>query len=239
MNDINPKIKKRKEHQIKTPQIKVCGLTVARQARACAESGADAIGLIFFPPSPRHVSFDQAAAICAALPPHVISVGVFVNPAWDILETAVQHCGVKAIQLHGAETPQLVDKITKKLKIKVIKALFSAKQPDMTRAKHYNPWAFLVECGQGKLPGGNAQTWDWAQAKPLIETDPVILAGGLASGNVYHAIDSCLPDAVDASSGLEAVPGQKDLHKVEQFIDAVKQSAPLYAKAQSLIRKIF
>ena len=109
----------------------------------------------------------------------------------------------------------------------------------MNDADTYDVSGFLVECGQGPLPGGNAMAWDWGIAKPFAQRNPLILAGGLGPDTVSSAVSACLPDAVDASSALEALPGRKDLSKVEQFIQAVQNSAIHYAAGSRRLRPIF
>lgn len=223
----------------KTPQVKICGLTVPEQARQCAQLGADAIGLVFHPPSPRHVTLSQAAAISRALPPHVAAVGVFVNPALDLLKAAIEACALSHIQLHGNEPPELLDEISDAFHIPVIKALFASREPGLNHAARFHAAAYLVECGKGPLPGGNAETWDWGSARGFAQVCPTVLAGGLTPHNVVQAIGTCLPDAVDASSGLEAAPGRKDLDKVSQLLANVKKTASLYACAAKTPHMIF
>ena len=221
------------------PQVKVCGLTVPAEAAACARLGADAIGLVFFPPSPRNVSLEQASAVSAALPADVARVGVFVDPDWDFLMEAIREGGLTGVQLHGAEPPDIVARLVSKGTVKVYKALFASKLPGMDQAPSYNPAAFLVECGQGVLPGGNAKTWDWGAAEPFARQYPTILAGGLSPDNAAEAIAAALPAAVDASSGLEAAPGRKDLAKVARFIEAVRHTSGLYAAVGRVINPVF
>ncbi len=205
------------------PQIKICGLTDIEQARACAELGADAVGLVFFPKSPRNVSLEQARAITAAVPREVVTVGVFVNPSHEAVMTVVSQCGLGAVQLHGRESPELTACLAAE-KITVIKALFIGGNPSMETVDTYSASAFLVECSGGKLPGGNALTWDWKAARAFGKSHPLVLAGGLSPDNVRQAIADAEPDAVDVSSGVEAAPGKKDLVKVADFISAVSRS---------------
>lgn len=221
------------------PQIKICGLTRPDQARACAELGADAIGLVFFAKSPRNVSEGQAAAVTAALPPQVAAAGVFVDPEPEFLVRIVRQCGLDIVQLHGSESPEFVAEMHAVLKLPIIKVLFATRSPELGAAADYGAAGYLVECGQGPLPGGNAMTWDWAAAQEVGRAFPLILAGGLAPDNVAEAIGACLPDAVDASSSLEAGPGVKDLEKVARFIARVKQTEPLYRSANKIIRPVF
>ncbi len=210
----------KKNHGI--PAVKICGLTDPGQAAECVSLGADAIGLVFYRKSPRFVSTDRAVDICSSLSPSVITTGVFVNETYDFIMKRVDTCSLKAVQLHGSETPELVNKLAV-TGVAVIKALFAGKNPCLNDAVMFNrASAFLVEYGRGVLPGGNAEKWDWGMAKQVKTDHALILAGGLTPENVKTAIKSALPDAVDVSSGVEISHGIKDLEKVKQFIENVK-----------------
>lgn len=205
------------------PQVKICGLTTVEQAVQCAEAGANAIGCVFYPKSPRNITDAQAKEICAALPLEVKKVGVFVNETFEFIMSKVEYCGLNAVQLHGLELPELVSRLYRENLI-VIKGLYIEGNPSTEQASQYkDAAAFLIECSRGKLPGGNAKAWNWRLAGGLKTDYPVILAGGLTPDNVSHAIAAALPDAVDVSSGVESVPGQKDIVKVRAFTDAVFQ----------------
>jgi phosphoribosylanthranilate isomerase len=205
-----------------TPQIKICGLTREDEAVRCAEIGADAIGCVFFQRSPRNVSLEQAKKITRSLPPDVKPVGVFVNDSYDKIMRTVDLCGLHTIQLHGQESPQLVKTLLDN-GLTVIKALFMEKAPLLSKSPDYGAHAYLVECGKGKLPGGNAVSWAWEDAMAFGGKRPLILAGGLTPENISTAIFSARPDAVDVSSGVESSPGRKNLDKVASFICAVKR----------------
>jgi phosphoribosylanthranilate isomerase len=215
------------------PQIKICGLTCADEALACARAGADAIGLVFYPFSPRCVSTADARRICAALPPQVRTVGVFVDARLDALMHQVDVCGLDAVQLHGQEPPELVARLKRSGRV-VIKALFAARPPDFATAARYRASALLAECGRGRLPGGNAEVWDWSSAAALKTHGPLILAGGLDPANVADALKAGQPDAVDVSSGVESAPGRKDPRRVAAFIRAVRA-----APAAGPLRPVF
>ncbi len=221
------------------PQIKICGLTDPEEAATCARLGADAIGLVFFPPSPRNVEMGRAAEVAAALPSHVVPAGVFVDPGWELLARAVERCRLGVVQLHGNESPDFVLRVRQQLNVTVWKGLFATKAPFMNAAVNYQADAYLVECGKGPLPGGNAMVWDWGSAADFAQSYPTVLAGGLDPDNVGRAIQAALPDAVDASSGLESSPGRKDLKKVERYIAAVKQTAPYYSEQGGRPRPLF
>jgi phosphoribosylanthranilate isomerase len=202
------------------PQVKVCGLTDVKEAVETASLGADAIGLVFFNKSPRNLSLDQAKEISSALPDDITTVGVFVNESYAGIMRIVEYCRLKAVQLHGKEAPDLVKRLAKE-DLKVIKALFVKREPSINVIDNYDASAYLVECGQGALPGGNALTWNWSEARDAGKKHPLILAGGLTTENVGEAIESGMPDAVDVSSGVEASPGKKDLSRVKSFIETV------------------
>jgi len=216
-----------------SPQVKICGLTEVYAAVECASLGADAIGLVFHPKSPRFIDDDRAREICLALPEETKKVGVFVGETFTSIMHKAENCGINAVQLHGNESPDLAKSIIKEGLI-VIKALFFERKPSFEDAANYEASAFLAECGKGALPGGNALSWDWEKAKKISGRYPFILAGGLTPENVSQAASLCLPDAVDVSSGVESSPGIKDIEKVKLFIMNVSESIP--AKK---IRRIF
>lgn len=206
-----------------TPQIKICGLTRIDEAVACARLGADAIGLVFYPPSPRFVRDDAAREICMNLPEGVCPVGVFVNETYSSIMRKVETCGLRAVQLHGVESSDLVEALTG-AGVLVIKSLFLKKSPALSEASNYRAAAYLIESGDGPLPGGNAAVWNWEAAMAVPGNLLRILAGGLDPLNVAEGIEKVCPDAVDVSSGVESVPGRKDLIKVQNFVGAVRNA---------------
>jgi len=203
-----------------TVQVKVCGLTRADEAVACARAGVHAVGCVFYAKSPRCVTAAAARAIRRALPPEVSCVGVFVDEPFEGVMATASQAGLTAVQLHGNEPPVVVERLRRE-GLFVIKALFADRAPGLDAALNYSASAYLVECGRGVLPGGNAHAWEWGRAAALGERHPLILAGGLTPENADQALRAALPDAVDVSSGVEAGPGRKDIRKVEQFIAAV------------------
>ncbi|MBT3311617.1 MAG: phosphoribosylanthranilate isomerase [Desulfobacterales bacterium] len=205
-----------------TPQIKICGLTRVDQALKCVELGADAIGLVFYPKSPRNITDMKAKEICIELPSKVSSVGVFVNESFEFIMDKVNRCHLKTVQLHGNESPALVRRLQNE-DVKVIKLLYTENEPSTINAKDYDASAYIVECDKGILPGGNAMSWNWGKAKEFGKAFPFILAGGLSLENIKEAVTTAIPDAVDVSSGVEFEPGRKDIEKVRAFIKAVSQ----------------
>ena len=209
------------------PQVKICGLTRPREASRCARLGADAIGLVFFPRSPRNVSEGQARAVVAALPQTVAAVGVFVDAGFSSIMSRVERCGLSMAQLHGREPARLAARLRAE-GVGVIKALFVDGRPGLEEATAYDVDGYLVECARGPLPGGNAMAWDWGAARDFGSRHPMVLAGGLSPDNVADAICAGRPASVDVSSGVEASPGRKDPDKVARLIAAVQGAAKHY-----------
>ena len=218
------------------PQVKICGLTQPHEAARCADLGADAIGLVFFPQSPRNVTSGQAKAVVDALPETVAAVGVFVNAGFSTIMSCVDCCGLAMVQLHGRESPRLAAKL-KVEGVGVIKALFVGGQPGLEDAPKFDVDGYLVECARGPLPGGNAMVWDWAAARGFGQCHSLVLAGGLTPDNVADAIGAGWPAAIDLSSGVEAMPGCKDLGKVARLIAAVQGTAGQYT--EKMIKPVF
>lgn len=201
-------------------EVKICGLTQVDEAAACAACGVNAIGMVFYPPSPRNITMNRARDICLALPAEIARVGVFVNESFTHILETVTYCGLTAVQLHGQESPELVTRIQNE-GICVIKALFTHAVPSIDDAGRYPDTPFLVECGKGRLPGGNAMTWNWREVYAFGQRHPLVLAGGLSPETIITAISEASPDAVDVSSGVESSPGRKDIRKVRDFMRAI------------------
>ncbi len=220
-------------NNIHVPQVKVCGLTRVEEALGCSELGVHAIGCVFYPKSPRFLSNALAKEICTALPQGVIAVGVFVNETFAAIMQRVERCHLSAVQLHGQESPELVRRLNDE-NLQTIKALFVDGNPSLKDAARYPATTFLVECGRGAMPGGNAMEWNWSQARQFGEQYPLVIAGGLSPENVSQAIQASVPHAVDVSSGVEQRPGRKHLGKVKAFMSAVSRSG-----TNKKLRKIF
>lgn len=209
--------------------IKICGITTVEQARAAAALDIQAVGLVFYPKSPRHVDVSTARRIVSVLPSGMAAVGVFVDvPFPEVLATA-RAVGLHAVQLHGTESPEDVRRF-QDAGLRVLKTLFINRQPGLDAHGAYAPTAFLVECAGSHRPGGNALVWDWARARGAVSTAPVIIAGGLTPENVREAILAADPSGVDVSSGVESRPGQKDPEKMERFVNTVRRLRPRLTK---------
>jgi phosphoribosylanthranilate isomerase len=199
-------------------QIKICGITNIEDACFAAASGADAIGFIFHPPSPRYVTPERVKKIIAELPYAIITVGVFVN--LDVLEVKriMNLCGLDMVQLHGTESPAYCGQFPR---AQVIKAIALRGEDDLAQLRHYAVKAMLVDAYDPKLHGGTGERADWRLAAKVKEHHPLILAGGLSLANIQEAIKAVSPDAVDINSGVESAPGKKDHAKVKEIIELV------------------
>jgi len=204
-------------------RVKICGVTTPEDACLAAELGAHAIGLNFYPESPRSISPFAARNILRELPPLVSSVGIFVNWTPEPVIALSQALRLSAAQLHGDETPQTVAEVAKK--IPVIKALRIEKgSAPIGLPRHRAATAFLLDAASPGQFGGTGVTTDWAQARTLAESHRVILAGGLTPENVAEAILAVRPFAVDVASGVESVPGKKDPAKLRAFFAEVARA---------------
>ncbi len=204
--------------------IKICGITDPVTAKACADMGANAVGMVFFEKSPRHVSCKTAAQITQSLPQKILKTGVFVNTSFEDIMQTVSECALTAVQLHGDESPDLVDALNKQGLV-VIKALFAARAPLISQATAFsNAGMLLVEYGMGSLPGGNAEPWSYEKCLDVGAGPPVVLAGGLTADNVTKAITMAHPFGVDVSSGVETLVGIKSIPKIRNFIETVRKT---------------
>lgn len=202
-------------------QIKVCGLTRPADAALAARLGATAVGLVFWPRSPRAVSVEQAEQIVAALPPGVTPVGVFVNadPAW--IGELVSRLGLGLVQLHGEES---LDEC-RVMPVPVLKAVPLGAPQDVDQALRLpEPITPLLDVRDPIRRGGTGTTVDWTLAAMVASRRPAFLAGGLRPDNVEEAIGIVRPCGVDVSSGLETSPGIKDPTRVSAFFAAVRKA---------------
>ncbi len=201
-------------------RVKICGITNLADAWHAVASGADALGFVFYPDSPRYVEPALVRQIIAELPPLITCVGLFVNeqPA-RITEIAAQ-CGLDVVQLHGDETPEQCNLPP----YRVIKAVRVAQQADAAALPEFPVAALLLDALVPGQFGGTGQVCDWQFAAQVSALRPTILAGGLSPDNVAAAINAVKPYAVDVSSGVEKTPGQKDPRKVSEFIRIAKEA---------------
>jgi phosphoribosylanthranilate isomerase len=203
-------------------RVKICGLTTLADAEAAADLGAWALGMIFWPQSPRACTVEQAEAIGAQLHRHVELTGVFVNAPLDEVAVTADVCRFSMLQLHGDEGPAYCQEAARRTGCKVIKAarVHDAAQVKALRAYHTD--LHLLDAHSPRAPGGTGESFDWELARLHPGTPPVILSGGLTPDNVGQAIEAAAPFAVDTASGAEAAPGRKDPAKLIAFFRAVE-----------------
>lgn len=199
-------------------RVKFCGMTRAADARAAAALGADAIGLIFYAPSPRAVTAEQAVEILDGLPALVSVVGVFVDPTAAEVEAILSRVPLDVLQFHGHEDPELCAAYGRPW----MKAVGMRDGVDVRAVADRYPQAraILLDTFSARARGGTGRVFDWS----LVPRDlgrPVVLAGGLGPANVAGAIRTVRPFAVDVNGGVEAAPGIKDVDKMHAFIREV------------------
>ena len=200
-------------------KVKICGTTSLKDALLVAESGADAVGFIFYSRSPRSISQKEVKEIVAQLPPFIETVGVFVNETSDKVNRIAEQCRLTAIQLHGDESPAFC----RRIKRRVIKAFRVKDAESLKGISDYNVSGFLLDAYHDENKGGTGQVFDWNLALRVKKQRSVILAGGLNPYNVYTAIHRVRPYGVDVCSGVEKSPGMKDPKKIGEFIKSVRK----------------
>jgi len=199
-----------------TVKIKVCGITSLGDALMALEAGADALGFMFYEPSPRYVTYDHAGGIIRRLPPSIAKVGVFVNPTEAAVRRAVAECGLDWLQFHGEETPKFCRRFAP---LRVIKAFRIQNADSLAALPAYATDAWLLDSYVPDVPGGTGARFNWDLALAAKRHGvPVILAGGLAPDNVAEAVRRVRPYGLDVSSGVESAPGKKDPAKLRDFI---------------------
>ena len=210
-------------------RIKLCGLTRIEDVRQAVAVGADAIGLVFYPPSPRHVSAEVAARLAQALPPMVSSVGLFVNASLTEVSEVIRHVPLSLLQFHGDETPAECCAIAEAVQRPFMRAL--RVRPDTTAAdllesdsayRTASPlFAGLLLDTWSDAYGGTGKVFDWSLI-PAEIAHQAVLSGGLNVQNVTDAVRQVRPYAVDVSSGIESAKGIKDATLMRAFVSAVR-----------------
>ncbi|WP_390618271.1 phosphoribosylanthranilate isomerase [Maricurvus nonylphenolicus] len=200
-------------------RVKICGITSVEDAQMAVNAGADAIGLVFYAKSPRHVSVEQAREIALAAGPFVTVVGLFVNAPETEVNAILQQVPLHVLQFHGDEDLAFCEQFARPY----MKALRMKPDLDIQAAMAAYPSAsgILLDAYRPGVPGGTGETFDWDRV-PDQAPCPLVLAGGLTSENVKQAIAATSPSAVDVSGGVEASPGKKDVEKTVSFIQAAK-----------------
>lgn len=208
------------------PKIKFCGLTNLPDAREAVAAGAWAIGLVFWPRSPRRCDLDTAAAIAAAVKRRVEVVGVFVNARLDHVTRTADAVGLSMLQLHGDEGPAFCAQAARRTGCKVIKAVRVRSRADLQAVASFSVDFHLLDSYVEGQPGGSGEAFNWELARQHRGAVPLILSGGLTADNVAQAITVVSPFAVDVASGVELAPGRKDPSKLHAFTAAVAATAP-------------
>ncbi|MGB8856365.1 MAG: phosphoribosylanthranilate isomerase [Burkholderiales bacterium] len=202
-------------------RIKICGITRIQDALFAARAGADAIGLVFYPASPRNVGVARAQEILAALPPFITSVGLFVNAGANDVHAILRELRLDLLQFHGDEDAEFCRQFNKPY----MKAVRVRPGVDLLQyaAEHRTAKALLLDTYRDEAYGGTGHTFDW-KLIPQNLSMPVVLSGGLNTANVGRGIQSVRPWAVDVSSGVEADKGIKESAKITAFIQAVRSA---------------
>lgn len=209
------------------PRIKICGINAPAALDAAIAARAEYAGLVFYPPSPRHLALPQAADLGARAAGRIGAVGLFVDADDATIGEAVGAAQLQALQLHGSETPQRAAELRARFGVPVWKALAVASAADIARADAWAGAADLIlfdaKTPRGALPGGMGLVFDWALLGAYRGALPWGLAGGLSPDNVSEAVRLTAAPLVDASSGVESAPGVKDVDKIAAFCKAARR----------------
>lgn len=208
-------------------KVKICGLKEPERIEQACAAGADMVGFVFFAPSRRSVTPEEAARLAASVGQDVETVGLFVNPDDRTIETALLSVPLDVIQLHGEETPARVAEIGLRFGVRTMKALPIAVKEDLDDLAAYLDAADMIlfdarPVPGSVLPGGNGLSFDWRLLSGLAIDRPWLLAGGLTGANLVSALSVTGAPGVDVSSGVEAAPGVKDPAKLADFIAKAK-----------------
>jgi phosphoribosylanthranilate isomerase len=201
-------------------KVKICGITNLEDALMAAEAGADALGFVFVPGSPRYIDPSAAEEIRRVLPPFLSVVGVFANARLEEVKRVAEACHLSAIQLHGEESPAYCSALGKR----VIKAFRMKGAKDLEDMGQYRVEALLLDSYCPGQRGGTGKTFDWRLAQEAKRYGRLILSGGLTPENVAEAIRTVRPYAVDVSSGVEERAGKKEKGKVKRFLEKVARA---------------
>ncbi len=211
-----------------TGEIKICGLRDARVLDAALDAGADLVGFVQFPKSPRHIDLDAAKPLTRRAAGKALRVALAVDPDDEALEAILAAIDPEILQLHGSESPSRVAQIAQRFGVSVMKAIGIAEAGDLAQIEAYRDICqrILVDAKPpatpDALPGGNGLTFDWRLIAGLGDKSGLMLSGGLNPANVGDAIALTGVGAVDVSSGVERAPGEKDPQRIAQFIEAAR-----------------
>ena len=210
-------------YSIMLTRIKICGITNIEDAHAAVDLGADALGFIFVPSTPRYVEPQVAERIISDLPPFITTVGVFPDASPETISQTVSICGLSVVQLHGSETPEYCSDIGARGRAPLLIKAFRIKgRHSLSLIPRYKVSAYLLDTYVKGKKGGTGETFNWDLAREAKAYGRIIIAGGLIPGNVAQAVQQVRPYAVDVSSGVESGPGKKDHAKIRAFIENVR-----------------
>ena len=213
-------------------QIKICGVTNVKDARACAERGTDMIGFNFYRQSPRYIEPKDARRIIDAIPSGVFAVGVFVDASAEEIRNTAETTGVRRVQLHGRTSADTCSELAREFR--VIRAFSTDLQFRPEEISPFSDCDVLIDAHHPNLRGGTGLTCDWLAARTARAFARfLILSGGLTKQNVTQAIATVAPHAVDVCSGVESAPGLKDHKVVEDFVTAVRVAERSLATAST------
>lgn len=212
-------------------RVKICGLTREDDALHCVAAGADAIGLNFWPGTPRCVDVETARRIVDAVAGRILTVGVFVDATEQEISEIRAQTGIDCVQLHGSEPPELLERFLPH----AYKALRVRDEASLEQAGRFGGEHILLDAYVSGQPGGTGHTFNWQLAAALAQTRLVTLAGGLHPGNVAQAVAAVKPYCVDVASGVERSPGVKDPDAVTAFIRATQHASALQSQSGSPI----
>ena len=204
--------------------VKICGITNLKDALAAVDAGADALGFNFYKPSPRYLTPKDARNLIEQLPESLLTVGVFVNEESEEVRKIAKEAGLRALQLHGDETPEYCRGLAD---FYVIKTFAVSDTFDIQALEQYKVEAVMLDTKHNNLRGGTGRVFDWSVAKQVRPVIPkLFLAGGLSPENVENAVKIVRPFAVDACSALEDRPGKKNEERMRVFVNTVRGVAP-------------
>jgi phosphoribosylanthranilate isomerase len=213
-----------------TVAVKICGLSTPEALDVAIDSGADMLGFVFFPPSPRHLSYEAARSLAQRVRGGALKVALSVDASDDELAAIVEALAPDFLQLHGAETPQRVRILRTRFDIPIMKALPIAAPADLARMQDYAGVAdrLIFDARpprEATRPGGLGNRFDWHLLENIETEKPFMLSGGLDAGNVAEALRITRAGGVDVSSGVERAPGEKEPEKIRAFIAAVRATS--------------
>ncbi|BAY83255.1 N-(5'-phosphoribosyl)anthranilate isomerase [Calothrix parasitica NIES-267] len=206
-------------------RVKICGITKPIQGKTIASLGATALGFICVRASPRYVTPEQIRAVIDELPQQIDKIGVFANSSKEEIAQTVAESGLTGVQLHGDESIEFCQQLRESLpKVEIIKALRIKNTDDFTKAKTYTKYVdtLLLDAYHPQQLGGTGKTLNWDTLQKFDPDCPWFLAGGLTPQNVSEALEKVKPSGIDLSSGVETAPGDKDLDKVRDLFEKLK-----------------